>query len=110
MHNRLRIVALLAFTAVLWGADERLRVLILTGQSDLPYHDWRQTTPRVMEMLERTGRFEVRVAEPVEWLSAEDMEPYDALLVNYNGPRWPAKIERAIEVSLGLSDPGRRDT
>jgi hypothetical protein len=69
---------------------------VLTGQTDLPYHDWRQTTPRLRAMLEDTGRFEVRVEEHVETLEAPALAPYDVLLLNYNGPRWPAATEKAI--------------
>jgi len=89
-------IALAALAACAFGADARIRVLVLTGHSDLPYHDWRLTTPRLRTMLEETGRFQVRIAEHVEALGADELKDSDVLLLNYNGPRWPAAIEKAI--------------
>jgi type 1 glutamine amidotransferase len=74
-----------------------LQILILTGQSDTQYHDWRATTPFVKDLLERSGRFEVRVAEEPRGVTAETLAPYDAVLVNYNGPRWGSAAEAALE-------------
>lgn len=74
-----------------------IKVLILTGQSDMQYHDWRLTTPLLRAQLERTGRFEVKVAEEPRGLSAAALAGYDVILLNYNGPRFPAATEAAIE-------------
>ncbi len=76
---------------------KKLRVLILTGQTDLPYHNWRETTPFLRAILENTGRFDVRVLEEVTGATARTLAPYDVLLLNYNGPRWGPEAERAIE-------------
>ncbi len=73
------------------------RVLILTGESDLPYHDWRVTTPILRGILERAGRFEVAVADQPRTLTAGALAGYDALVLNYNGPRWGQPAERAVE-------------
>lgn len=78
-------------------APQRFRALILTGSSDLPYHDWRVTTPHLRGLLEKTGRFEVTVSEQVAGLGARDLAGYDALVLNYNGPRWGEQTERAVE-------------
>ncbi len=75
----------------------RLKVLILTGESDYPFHDWRSTTPFLRTLLERSGRFEVRVAEEVNGLGPQALASYDLLILNYNGPRWVESTERAIE-------------
>lgn len=73
-----------------------LRVLILTGESD-PSHDWRRTSAMLVEILERAGRFSVRVTQEPRGLTAATLDPYDVLLVNYNGPRWGPESERAVE-------------
>ena len=78
-------------------AAEPVKVLILTGRSDLPYHDWRETTACLRGLLARTGRFEVIVNEEPRGVTAEALEGYDLLAVNYNGPRWPAATESAVE-------------
>lgn len=71
------------------------KVLILTGSMD-PSHDWRATTPVLRAALEQAG-FEVAVAEKVPGLTAQDLAAYDALVLHYNGPRWGAETERAVE-------------
>ena len=79
------------------AAEPPIKTLILTGSSDLPYHDWRQTTPLLRRVLEQTGRFEVRVEEEPAGITAATLENYDLLFVNYNGPRWGPGTESAIE-------------
>jgi hypothetical protein len=88
---------LLLAAALCLQAAAPVRVLILTGQSDYPYHDWRTTTPFLREMLERTGRFDVRVLEEPRGLTAATLSDQDVLLLNYNGPRWGADSESAVE-------------
>jgi type 1 glutamine amidotransferase len=74
-----------------------LRVLILTGETDLPYHDWRQTTPFLRSVLERTGRFEVNISEHPREMTADALARFDVLVLHYNGPRWGEPAERAVE-------------
>ena len=54
----------------------KIKVLILTGENN---HDWRATTPVLRDILERTGRFEVRVEEEVRGCGLETFSPYDVL-------------------------------
>ncbi len=75
----------------------RIRVLVLTGQSDLPAHDWRSTTPALTATLESTGRFDVRVEEEPRELTSSALAACDLLVLNYNGPRWGAEAETAVE-------------
>ena len=42
--------------------DSKIPTLIITGMTDV-HHDWRSTTPALKELLEGTGRFDVRVTE-----------------------------------------------
>jgi type 1 glutamine amidotransferase len=74
-----------------------LRILLVTGQTDEPYHHWRETTPVIREGLERTGKFEVRVMEEPRGITAAALEGYDVVVLNYNGPRFPAAAESALE-------------
>ena len=89
-------VALLMVLAglTLWGQP---RVLILTGNSDEPYHHWRETTAEIQKLLGEAGRVQVAVNEEPAKLTGESLRGADALLINYNGPRWPATAEKAIE-------------
>jgi len=91
----MRRVLLLLLAAA--AADAKVRVLFLTGETDRPYHDWRVTTPFLRGALERTGAFDVKVNEEVRGIGAEALAAFDVLVLNYNGPRWGAATERAIE-------------
>ncbi len=88
---------LTAFASVLQAAEPKLRVLVLTGRTDVPNHYWNLTTPFLRDMLEQTGRFEVKVVEEVRGITGETLAPYDALILNYNGPRWGRTAEEAVE-------------
>ena len=78
-------------------AADRVRVVILTGSSDLPYHHWRESTEFLRAVLERTGRFDVKVIEEVRGITPATLEAFDVAVLNYNGPRWGAPAEPAIE-------------
>lgn len=77
-----------------------VRVLILTGDSDLPYHDWRLTTPFLQKVLSESGRFEVRIMEDVRQFDSQRVGAFDVLVLNYNGPRWGVRVEHEIEESV----------
>ena len=71
-----------------------IRVLLLTGENN---HDWRATTPKLRQILEQTGEFEIKVTEEPAILKTSAMGTYDVLLSNYNrGPRWPEKQEQGL--------------
>jgi uncharacterized protein len=72
-------------------------VLIVTGASDEPYHHWRETTAAIREALARTGRFRIQTNEEPGGLTPAALAGYDAVFLNYNGPRWPAMAEAALE-------------
>jgi type 1 glutamine amidotransferase len=91
-----RFLLLLALACNVLAAD-KVRVLVVTGQTDLPYHNWRESVPFLRAELERSGRFEVKVTEEPNGLNAGALAAYDVILLHYNGPRWPAAAEQAVE-------------
>jgi type 1 glutamine amidotransferase len=70
-----------------------VRVLILSGRNN---HDWQTSTPFLRTVLEQTGRFDVRVQEEPNGITDATLAPYDVLVVDYCGPRWPEITERAV--------------
>jgi type 1 glutamine amidotransferase len=73
----------------------KLQALIITGQNP---HDWRGTTPVMREILEQTGKFDVKVTEEFRGAGPETLAPYDLAIVNYYGPRaWGERAEKALE-------------
>ncbi len=67
-----------------------IRALIFSGRNN---HEWRVTTPFLKKILEDTGRFDVRVVEE----PTPSLGGYDVLVLDYNGPRWGAATEKAVE-------------
>lgn len=95
MTARLAIMAALAALSLV--AADPVRILMITGESDTQYHNWRETTAFFEKMLERSGRFDVRRTEDARSLTAAALARYDAAIINYNGPRWGKTAEAAFE-------------
>jgi len=76
-----------------------VRVLMLSGQNN---HNWRETTPRLKQILQAGGRFLVDVTEHPEECNAELLAPYDVLLSNWNTfgqpsvTNWPPAMREAF--------------
>jgi type 1 glutamine amidotransferase len=95
----------LAVILNIWGSvfmlsqsAPKIKVLILTGVNN---HDWRATTPLLREILDATGRFDIRVNEEGRGCGSETFAPYDLLLLNYNdwknsGPWWDDRARQAM--------------
>ena len=73
-------------------APGKVRVLILTGSNN---HDWKQTTPKMKEILEASGKFAVETAVPPEGITAENIRRFDAILSNWNS--WGKDPKKAEE-------------
>jgi type 1 glutamine amidotransferase len=91
----LSCVALLATASGAIAAD-KIRVLILTGESDYS-HPWQPTVPFMRSMLMNSGRFDVKVEEEVRGITPATLANYDLLVQYYYGPRWGEATERAVE-------------
>ncbi|MBI3682957.1 MAG: ThuA domain-containing protein [Acidobacteria bacterium] len=87
------LALLVTASAGAFGAD-RLGALIISGRNN---HDWRETTPFLRQALDATGRFDVRVTEEAAGLNASALGACQVLVLNYNGKRWGATAENAVE-------------
>jgi hypothetical protein len=87
-------------------APAKLQVLIITGQNQ---HDWKSTTPVLRQMLEDTGKFEVRVTEEFRGAGPETLAPYDVVVVHYMDRNQPALKwgERAETAFLNYARAGK---
>ena len=90
-------LGLLIGAASCWAQETPVRVLFLTGETDLPYHRWRETTPFLRSVLANTGRFDVKVLEEPRGLTSQTLAGFNVLALNYNGPRWGQQSEAAVE-------------
>lgn len=83
-------------------ASGRIRVAIVDGESGGPYHNWRLTTPVLKRELEETGLFDVAVitapASDGDFSNFKpDFSKYQAVVMNYDGPDWPADLRAQFE-------------
>jgi type 1 glutamine amidotransferase len=72
----------------------KVRVLIFSGRNN---HDWRTTTPFLRKVLVDSGRFDVRVEEEPAGITDVTLAAYDAIVLDYDGPRWGAPTEKAVD-------------
>jgi uncharacterized protein len=105
------VVGLLALSpladAVAQAAEPKIRVILIDGQNN---HDWRSTTPVLVDALNKSGLFSVDVSsylKPGDKPGSvpavpfpPDLSKYDVLLSNYNGPAWPKEFQSSLEERL----------
>ena len=79
-------------------ADHKIQVLIITGQDK---HPWRETSPYLKDLLNQAGEFEVRVTEEFRGATAETLQSYDVVVLDYsdeklNIPEWSDVTKNAL--------------
>jgi type 1 glutamine amidotransferase len=92
-----RRLLLAALGMALCAQAASLRVLIVTGSSDEPFHHWKETTAAIQDLLAQTGRFDVNVMDDPRLVNAAVLWLFDVVVLNYNGPRFPVETEGEIE-------------
>jgi len=80
----------------------KIPVAIVDGQSGGAYHNWKLTTQVLKLELEETGLFDVTViTAPQSDGDFSSFNPnfaqYKALVMNYDGPDWPAGLKTQFE-------------
>src|SRR5579862_8178689 len=100
-------LALLTCTSILSLAGSAkaaapIPVMILDGESGGPYHDWQNVTPVLKKELEEAGLFHmvVMTAPPSSGDFSyfnPDFNQYRVIVLNYDGPDWPADLKSAFE-------------
>lgn len=58
-----------------------IRVLILTGSNN---HNWRETTPKLQEIIEKAGGFTVDTTVPPSGLTRDNLQNYDVIVSDWN--------------------------
>jgi uncharacterized protein len=85
------------------SAGDRIKVMLLDGESGGTYHAWQVTTPVLKKELEETGLFQVDVVTapaPGGDFSAfrPEFGKYQTIVMNYDAPdeRWPDALKSAF--------------
>jgi uncharacterized protein len=79
-----------------------IHVLLLDGQSGGPYHAWQLTSSVLKKELEDVAIFNVTVVtSPRSGEDFSNFKPdfsgYQAIVLNYDGPDWPANLREQLE-------------
>lgn len=80
------------------SAQDKIRAVVIDGQNN---HNWAETTPYLVKILEDAGIFEVDVAtSPSRGGDMSqfnvDFSKYDLVVMNYNGDRWNPEMDKAF--------------
>jgi hypothetical protein len=107
-HSSLTLLRLLLLIPVLLltagaappAAQSRIKVMILTGQSN-QYHNWAVSSAAVKRMLDDAGRFDVTVVtSPAQGQDMSAFTPafdgYGAVVMDYEGDDWPETTRRGF--------------
>jgi type 1 glutamine amidotransferase len=79
----------------------KIQVLLLTGYNSTPIHRWREIDPQLRDILERTGRFQLRINEEPRGITSDTLAGYQVLLIDYSdytpslGVSWPEQTRQA---------------
>ena len=82
-----QLASIVALLAALPGAGPKANVLLVTGQ-DL--HKWKETTPVVVEILEKDPRIHVKVVQQPSFLADPSIHQYDAIVMHWMNWKVPA--------------------
>lgn len=101
-----RRIFMLCTMAAVFGtsltAADKIKVLIVDGQNN---HNWKQTTPVLVNALESAGCFAVTVSTSPDNKAASEawngwrpkFSDYAVVVSNYNGRDWPAAVQQDFE-------------
>ncbi len=86
------------YESCLHGQDNKIKVLIVTGQSN---HNWEVSHLAIKQILENSGLFTVDVAiSPKTGKIMSNFNPdfasYQLVILDYNGDRWPEEAEKSF--------------
>lgn len=103
MKTTLLALFVAIFTAFTLSAAKKapIRVLLIDGQNN---HNWKATTPVMVDALQKGEAFEVTVSTTPPKKSNADawkkwspaFKDFDVTLSNYNGELWPEKVQGAL--------------
>src|SRR3954463_9991994 len=100
----LLVAAIALASGSLVSAQTRIKVLLVTGQSNR-YHNWEVSSPIVKRQLEESGRFAVKVATtpPKGTAPNQDMSSfapvfsdYQAVVLDYEGFEFAPAVKQAF--------------
>lgn len=91
------MAAVLSLTVLSGCQDNKLKVLIVTGQS--AYHNWEDSHQILQEILENSNMFSVETSiSPAKGQDmsrfSPDFSSFDVVVLDYKGDEWPEKTKK----------------
>jgi hypothetical protein len=100
-------VAMLCGTTAARGAD-KINVLLIAGDDVAPYHNWREISESTREVLDESGKFDVRVCEtPAILESPSALAAADAIVLTMFNKSLPTISDQAKENLLKFVKDGK---
>lgn len=101
-------VATLTPVASAADAPPKIKVLLVTGDDVMPSHHWPSVTVATREILEKSGKFEVRVCEDAGIFdSAQSLKTYDLVFFALYNAKTPPISDAAKENLLNYVKSGK---
>ncbi len=88
-------------------AQEKTKVLLITGFDVMPAHDWRETTRQTADVLLESGKFDVKVCEDIAILESSRLDQYDVIVLNYGFWNEPDPSDQAKTNLLNYVKSGK---
>lgn len=91
------VLSLFVLTSLTYSAD-KISALIISGDDVAPYHDWKDLGESTRDVLEQSGKFDVRVCEdPFILDSKEALKRYDVIILTMYNAHFPTITDEAKE-------------
>lgn len=111
MKSLTKIVGLgvLALSVAAQAADaKKIKVLLVTGDDVAPSHNWREMAGATREVLDKSGKFDVKVCEDAAILeSKKALDRYDVIFLSYFNAKTPTLGDNAKENLLNFVKEGK---
>ena len=102
------LASLLPAAAQAAEGPAKIKVLMLTGDDVFPAHNWKETTAATRDVLEKGGRFEVKVCEDPGVLESEaSLARYDLVFLNLYNAKTPTLTAQAKENLVNFVKGGK---
>lgn len=106
------VIGLAVLSLVTWvqaaQAPAKIKVLLVTGDDVMPSHNWRETSQATREVLENSGKFEVKLCEDAAILeSAATLKNYDLVYLAIYNAKTPTLTDGAKENLANFVKSGR---
>ena len=84
---------------------EKVPVLIVTGD-DVRSHPWRESTQFTRNVLEETGKYDVKVAEDINIFESSRLDQYELVVLNYGYWNLPELSDRGRDNLMSFVEQG----